>query len=43
MKLNLPVVPRVRRAFTDEEVKEFYVDLFKHVFQKPASALLRRY
>ena len=43
MKLNLPVVSRMRRAFTDEEVEEFYVDLFKHVFQKAASALLCRY
>ena len=43
MKINLPIIPRVRRAFTDEEKKEYYVDLFRHVFEKAASALLRRY
>ena len=43
MKINLPVIPRVRRAFTDEEVEEYYVDLFRNVFEKTASALLRRY
>ena len=43
MKINLPVIPRVRRAFTDEEVEEYYVDLFRRVFEKAASALLRRY
>ena len=29
MKINLPVIPRVRRASSDEEVEEFYVNLFK--------------
>ena len=43
MKINLPFIPPVRRAFTDEEVEEYYVDLFRHVFEKAASALLRRY
>ena len=43
MNINLPVIPRVRRAFTDEEVEEYHVDLFRHVFEKAASALLRRY
>ena len=43
MKINLPVIPRVCRAFTDEKVEEYYVDLFRHVFEKAASALLRRY
>ena len=43
MKINLPVIPRVHRAFIDEEVEEYYVDLFRHVFEKVASALLHRY
>ena len=43
MKINLPVIPRVCRAFTDEKVEEYYVDLFRHVFEKAASALLHRY
>ena len=43
MKINLPVIPRVCRAFTDQKVEEYYVDLFRHVFEKAASALLRRY
>ena len=43
MKINLPVIPRVRRAFTNEEMEEYYVDLFRHGFEKAASALLRRY
>ena len=43
MKINLPVIPQVRRAFTNEEVEEYYVDLFRYVFAKAASALLRRY
>ena len=42
MKIKLPVIPRERRALTDE-VEEYYVDLFRHVFEKAASALLRRY
>ena len=42
MKINLPVVPRVCRTFTDK-VEECYVDLFRHVFEKAASALLRYY
>ena len=37
MKINLPVIPRVCRAFTDEKVEEYYVDLFRHVFEKAAS------
>ena len=43
MKINLPVIPRVCRVFTNEEVEEYYVDLFRHVFEKAAKALLRRY
>ena len=34
MKINLPVIPRVRRAFTNEEVGEYYFDLFRNVFEK---------
>ena len=43
MKINLPVISRVRRDFTDVEVEEYYVDLFRHVFEKAAAALLHRY
>ena len=43
MKINLPVIPRVRREFTEEEREEFYVNLFKSVFEKTANSLLRRY
>ena len=37
IKINLPVIPRVCRAFTDKKVEEYYVDLFRHVFEKAAS------
>ena len=43
MKINLPVIPRVRREFTEEEREEFYANLFKSVFEKTANSLLRRY
>ena len=43
MKINLPIIPRVCRDFTDIEVEEYYVDLFRHVFEKAATALLRCY
>ena len=42
MKINLPVIPRVCRGFIDEEMEEYYVDLFRHVFEKAAGALLHR-
>ena len=37
MKINLLVIPGVCCAFTDEKVEEYYVDLFRHVFEKAAS------
>ena len=43
LKINLPVIPRVRHAVTDEEVQSFYTNVFKEVFEKAASSLLRRY
>ena len=43
LKTNLPVIPRVRHAVTDEEVQNFYTNVFKQVFEKAASSLLRRY
>ena len=43
MKMNLRVISQVRRAFTDKEVKEYSADLFRHVFEKAASVLLRCY
>ena len=43
LKINLPVIPRVCHAVTDEEVQRFYTNVFKQVFEKAASSLLRRY
>ena len=43
LKINLSVIPRVRHAVTDEEVQSFYTNVFKQVFEKAASSLLRRY
>ena len=43
LKINLPVIPQVRHAVTDEEVQSFYTNVFKQVFEKAASSLLRRY
>ena len=43
MKINLPVIPQVCHAFTDKEVEEYNVNLFRHVFEKAASALLHHY
>ena len=43
LKINLPVIPRVCHAVTDEEVQSFYTNVFKEVFEKAASSLLRRY
>ena len=43
LKINLPVIPRVRHAVTDEELQSFYTNVFKQVFEKAASSLLRRY
>ena len=40
MKINLPVIPRIRRASSDEEVEEFYINLFKQVFETAANSLL---
>ena len=37
------VIPRVRQAVTDKEVQSFYTNVFKQVFEKAASSLLRRY
>ena len=42
MKINLPVIPRVCRAFTDEKVEEYYVDLFTQVFEKSPSITATR-
>ena len=39
----MPVIPRVRHAVADEEVQSFYTNVFKEVFEKAASSLLRRY
>ena len=43
LKINLPVISRVRHAVADEEVQSFYTNVFKQVFEKAASSLLRRY
>ena len=44
LKINLPVIPRVRHAVTDEKnLQSFYTNVFKQVFEKAASSLLRRY
>ena len=43
MKRNLPVIPRLRHAVTDDEVKEFYFTLCENVFRAAANSLLRRY
>ena len=43
MKINLPVIPQVHHASSDEEVEEFYVNLFKQVFETAANSLLRHY
>ena len=43
IKISLPAVPRVRRAFTAQEVEEFYVNLFKKAFEAAANFLLRHY
>ena len=43
LKINFPVIPRVRHAVTDEEVHSFYTNMFKQVFENAASSLLRRY
>ena len=42
-KINLPAIPRVRNAVADEEVQSFCTNVFKQVFEKAASSLLRRY
>ena len=36
VKLNLPAIPRLRCAVTDDEVVEFYVTLLEKVFQAAA-------
>ena len=43
LKMNLPVIPQVHHAVIDEEVQSFYTNVFKQVFEKAASSLLRRY
>ena len=43
VKINLPVVSRIRRTIADDEVKEFYVTLCEKVCQAAANSLLRRY
>ena len=43
LKINLPVIPRVRHPVTDEEIQSFYTNVFQQVFEKAASSLLRRY
>lgn len=43
MQIDLPSVPRVRRTSTEGETENFYVNLFKSVFEAAASSLLRRY
>ena len=43
LKIDLPAISRVRHAVTDEEVQSFYINVFKQVFEKAASSLLRRY
>ena len=43
IKRNLPVIPKLRHAFTDDEVEEFYITLCEKVFQAAANSLLRRY
>ena len=42
MKINLPVIPPVCRAFTDKKVEEYYVDLFRQVFEKTLSITATR-
>ena len=39
VKINLPVVPRLRRAVTNDEVEEFYVTLFEKAFRAAANSL----
>ena len=39
----MPIIPRVRHTLTDEEVQSFYTNVFKQVFEKTASSLLRHY
>ena len=43
MKIDLPKIPGVRRTCSAEEVEEFFVKLFKQVFEAAANSLLRRY
>ena len=40
LKINLPVIPRIRYTVPDEEVQSFYTNVFKQVFDKAASSLL---
>ena len=39
----MPIIPPVRHAVADEEVQSFYTNVFKQVFEKATSLLLRRY
>ena len=43
LETDLPVIPRVRHAVTDEEVQSFYTNVSTQVFEKAASSLLRCY
>ena len=43
IKINLAAVPRIRCTFSDEEKEEFYVNLFKKVFEAAMNSLIRRY
>ena len=43
MKINLPDVVRVHRAFSVEGPEESYTNLFRKVFDTVANSLLRRY
>ena len=43
LKTNLPVILRVCHTVTDEEVRYFYTNVFKQIFEKAASLLFCRY
>ena len=41
--ISLPVIPRLRRAITDDEIEEFYLILREKVFQAAANSILQCY
>ena len=43
MKINLPVIPQGHDDFTDDEVEEYYVNLFRQIFEKGVTVLLHHY